>query len=77
MNVIRGKTLIPKPCDLYNYYLRGNLQMLAEKNSSNTKFVKTVLILRCLYKNGIITLKEYDTMKEYFKKVYSPDVAMI
>lgn len=51
--------------------------MLAEKNSSNTKFVKTVLILRCLYKNGTISLKEYDTMKEYFKKVYSPDVAMI
>lgn len=51
--------------------------MLAEKKSNNTKFIKTVLMLRVLQREGTITLKEYETMKEYFKKAYAPDIAMV
>lgn len=51
--------------------------MIAEKKSNNTKFIKTIMILRALQNNGTITAKEYETMKEYFKKAYAPDISMV
>ncbi len=51
--------------------------MIAEKKSNNSRYIKTIMILRALLNKGKISAEEFDIMNNYYKKTYAPDIVMV
>lgn len=51
--------------------------MIAEKKLKDSMYIKTIMILKALRNKGKISANEFDTMYEYYKKKYAPDIVMV
>ncbi len=51
--------------------------MIAEKKSKDSMYIKTIMMLKALRDKGKISVNEFNTMYEYYKKTYAPDIVMI